>query len=169
MPASTALGPGLGPTERKPGAGRRYKRPQSVLVLVYTAAAEVLMLQRTRPAGFWQSVTGSLGWGESAPQAARRELFEETGLRAGRDLEDWRCGARFPIRGPWRARYAPGVRYNREHWFALRLPRRRKIRLNPREHGEYRWLRRSQALRLASSWSNRKAIRRLGRRPLAER
>jgi dATP pyrophosphohydrolase len=135
-----------------------------VLVLVYTAAGEVLLLERTRPPGFWQSVTGSLGWGESRQRAACRELFEETGLRAGRALQDWRCGARFPIIGPWRIRYAPGTRYNREYWFALRLRRRRKIRLNPREHAEYRWLRRPQALRLASSWSNRRAIRLLGRR-----
>ena len=146
---------------------RRYKRPQSVLVLVYTAAGEVLLLRRVHPRDFWQSVTGSLGWGESRQRAARRELFEETGLRAGRALQDWRCGVRFPIVAPWRARYAPGTRYNREYWFALRLRRRAKIRLNPREHGEYRWLRRPQALRLASSWSNRRAIRLLGRRLLA--
>ncbi len=147
---------------------RRYKRPQSVLVLVYTASGRVLLLRRTCPPGFWQSVTGSLGWGESCQRAARRELFEETGLHAGRALEDWRRGARFPIVGPWRARYAPGTRFNRESWFGLRLPRQRKIRLNPREHSEYRWLSRPRALRLASSWSNRQAIRLLGRR-LADR
>ena len=147
---------------------RRFKRPQSVLVLVYTAGGRVLLLRRTCPPGFWQSVTGSLGWGESGQRAARRELFEETGLHAGRALEDWRRGARFPIVGPWRARYAPGTRFNRECWFSLRLPRQRKIRLNPREHSEYRWLSRPQALRRASSWSNRQAIRLLGRR-LVER
>ncbi|MCW8948496.1 MAG: NUDIX domain-containing protein, partial [Sedimenticola sp.] len=42
----------------------RYKRPESVLVVIYTDQGEVLMLNRTRPKGFWQSVTGSLKWGE---------------------------------------------------------------------------------------------------------
>ncbi|HXK57741.1 MAG TPA: dihydroneopterin triphosphate diphosphatase, partial [Gammaproteobacteria bacterium] len=36
----------------------RYKRPESILLVVYTQTAEVLMLKRTRPAQFWQSVTG---------------------------------------------------------------------------------------------------------------
>jgi len=59
------------------------KRPESVLVVVYTRAGEVLMLRRTSPRGFWQSVTGSLEWGELPAHAAARELYEETGLRAG--------------------------------------------------------------------------------------
>ena len=37
---------------------------------------------RIEPAGFWQSVTGSLRQGESTEAAARRELREETGLEA---------------------------------------------------------------------------------------
>jgi dATP pyrophosphohydrolase len=37
-----------------------YKLPVSVLVLVYTAALEVLLLERAARPGFWQSVTGSL-------------------------------------------------------------------------------------------------------------
>lgn len=137
----------------------RYKRPESVLVVVYTLRGEVLLLRRVRPHGFWQSVTGSLGWGESVQQAARRELFEETGFMAGVGLVDLSRQVRFPIRGPWRARYAPSVHVNTEHWFALPLNSRRLPRLQPGEHGEYRWLPYRQALRLASSWSNRKAIR----------
>jgi dATP pyrophosphohydrolase len=167
MRAFAELGRVPGSTEGPFSIGaerRRYKRPQSVLVLVYTAAGQVLLLRRIRPRDFWQSVTGSLRWGESRQRAACRELFEETGLHAGRSLQDWCRGARFPILGPWRARYAPGTRFNREYWFALRLRRQRKILLNPREHSEYRWLTRPQALRLASSWSNRQAIRLLTRR-----
>jgi dATP pyrophosphohydrolase len=135
-----------------------YKRPESVLILVATAAGEVLLLRRTSPAGFWQSVTGSLRWGESARQAAVRELWEETGLRAGGRLVDLGRGAEFPIVPPWRRRYAPGVRINREHWFTLILPDRRLIRLRPAEHTAYRWLNGPQAARLASSWTNRDAI-----------
>ncbi len=63
-----------------------WKRPESVLVVVHTAD-QVLLLERVRPAGFWQSVTGSLEAGETASQAAIRELGEETGFRRHRDPE----------------------------------------------------------------------------------
>ncbi len=135
-----------------------YKRPESVLVLICTAAGEVLLLERQRPYGFWQSVTGSLEWSEAAPAAALRELIEETGLRAGSRLIDLRTGARFPIIPPWRARYAPSQRYNREHWFVLELPNRQTIRLNRREHRQYRWVSGAQAARRASSSTNRRLI-----------
>lgn len=138
-----------------------WKRPESVLVLVYTRAGEVLLLERTRPCGFWQSVTGSLQWDESARSAAIRELAEETGLRAGHALVDLQRSARFPIVPPWRARYAPSVRFNREHWFLLELPARRSIRINPAEHRQYRWLPAARAARAATSWTNRKVIREL--------
>jgi len=127
-------------------------------VLVYTAQGEVLMLRRTSPRDFWQSVTGSLRWGEMPRRAAKRELFEETGLRDGGRLVDCRHRVRFPIVPPWRARYDPGVFYNTEHHFLLRLPGRRLVRLNPGEHTQARWLPIHKAARLAGSWANRDAI-----------
>lgn len=136
------------------------KRPESILVLIHTRAGEVLLLERTRPRGFWQSVTGSLEWGETPREAAIRELYEETGIRAGAGLEDLRHSERFPIVPPWRSRYAPEHRFNREHWFRLELPQRRTIRLNPAEHRQARWLPADQALRKVTSWTNRKAIER---------
>lgn len=129
-----------------------------MLVLVCTRAGEVLMMERTRPRGFWQSVTGSLHWGERAPVAAVRELIEETGLAAGGRLHDLRTGASFPIVPPWRTRYAPHVTTNREHWFVLQLPGRITIRLNPGEHRQYRWLPAARAFRQATSWTNRRLI-----------
>ena len=41
------------------GGARRFKIPESVLVVIHTAAAEVLLLERADSPGFWQSVTGS--------------------------------------------------------------------------------------------------------------
>lgn len=135
-----------------------FKRPESILVLVCTRAGEVLMMERTRPRGFWQSVTGSLKWGETAAKAAARELREETGLHPGHRLVDLRHGVRFPIVPPWRARYAPGVRFNREHWFVFELPGRRSIRVNPEEHRQFRWLDARHAMEKASSWTNCRLI-----------
>ncbi|MCP5298476.1 MAG: dihydroneopterin triphosphate diphosphatase [Chromatiaceae bacterium] len=137
-----------------------FKRPESVLVLVCTRAGEVLLMERTRPHGFWQSVTGSLEWGETAAAAARRELYEETGLRAGGRLLDLHAGETFPIVPPWRARYAPSAHVNREHWFVFIIPTRRSIHINPSEHRQYRWLSAVQAATRATSWTNRKIIRR---------
>ena len=129
-----------------------------MLVVVYTAQGEVLMLRRTSPRDFWQSVTGSLRWGEMPRRAAQRELFEETGLRDGGRIRDCHRKVRFPIVPPWRDRYDPGVFFNTEHHFRLLLPSRRLLRLNPGEHSMARWLPIPQAARLASSWTNRDAI-----------
>jgi dATP pyrophosphohydrolase len=137
------------------------KRAQSVLVVVCTRGGEFLLLRRTRPKGFWQSVTGSLSRGETPRHAAAREVFEETGLMVGGALIDLRQSRLFPIIQAWRHRYAQNVCFNREYWFALVVETRRLIRLNPREHSEYRWLSAGQAHALATSWTNRDAIRAL--------
>ncbi len=144
------------------GVSSPYKRPESVLVVVYTAAGEVLVLLRRQPPDFWQSVTGSLRWDETDPLAtARRELCEETGL--GDEVEVVACGTinRFPILPPWRHRYAPNVTENIEHVFRVLLPERRPIILNPAEHSEYEWLPRAVAAARVASWTNRDAILRL--------
>ena len=36
-----------------------YKIPESVLVVVYTPRLDVLLLERAKQPGMWQSVTGS--------------------------------------------------------------------------------------------------------------
>jgi len=137
---------------------RSYKRPESVLVVIYTAEGEVLMLERQQPAGYWQSVTGSLEWGEVAPAAAVREVREETGLDVAQTLLDCGYSNRFEIIPAWRARYAPDVRVNTEHVFAVQYATRRAVHINPAEHVGYQWLPRDQAVARASSRTNREAI-----------
>ena len=119
----------------------QYKRPESVLVIVYSTTGEVLMLRR---------------WGETAAAAARRELREETGI--DREPLDCRLSNRFPILPAWRRRYAPDVTTNLEHVFRVECPGRPAVTLNPQEHGSYRWLTREEAAGLASSWTNRDAL-----------
>jgi dihydroneopterin triphosphate diphosphatase len=136
-----------------------YKRPESVLIVVYTTAGDVLLLRRVWPTDFWQSVTGSLRWNETDPLVtARRELAEETGLRGALPIVDCGWTRRFPIKPEWRARYGPGVSENLEHVFRLELPEPWPIVLSPREHGEYVWLPRDRAAELTASWTNRDAI-----------
>ena len=57
-----------------------FKRPESALVVVHTPRLQCLLLERVTPRGFWQSVTGTLRWGEELTAAAVREMREETGV-----------------------------------------------------------------------------------------
>jgi len=141
-----------------PGGGA-WKRPESVLVVIGTAAGEALLLERTHPPGFWQSVTGSLDWDEAAAAAARRELAEETGI----DAVPVATGQvnRFPILPAWRARYHPGVSENVEHVFVVQLPARVEVRIDPAEHRAWAWLPREEAIARASSWTDRAALKAL--------
>ncbi len=134
-----------------------YKRPESVLIVVYTPDLQCLMLERLAPAGFWQSVTGSLRWDETTADAAARELREETGL-GPTGLVDAGIERRFLIAPEWRARYAPEVTENLEHWLYLVLPEQRDIVLSKTEHCAYRWLDLEAAITLASSWTNKEAL-----------
>jgi dATP pyrophosphohydrolase len=139
----------------------QYKRPESVLVVIYTVAGDVLLLERQQPPGYWQSVTGSLLWDETPAQAAQREVGEETGLESASRLRDCGYRNRFQILPAWRARYAPDVQANTEYVFALELPERLPVRLNPPEHRKAQWLPAVQSAQRAASSTNRIAIRRL--------
>ena len=135
----------------------QYKRPESVLVLVYTADRQVLVLRRLKPAHFWQSVAGSLEWGESPFAAAKRELSEETGFDVG-GMIDCQLQNRFLIYPMWRERYGFGVIENTEHVFRLQLDEARPATLDPHEHSEFCWLDARDAKMRVSSHTNRAAI-----------
>ena len=141
-----------------------YKLPVSVLVVVYTAALDVLLLERARRPGYWQSVTGSLDSpAEPLEAAAAREVLEETGIEAsaGR-LTRWNLANTFEIYLQWRHRFAPGITHNTEHVFGLELAGRAPVRVAPDEHTAFDWLPWREATQKCFSWSNRDAIRVLG-------
>jgi len=141
------------------------KLPISVLVVIYTADLEVLLLERADAPDFWQSVTGSQNEGETLLQTAQREVREETGLIADDfSLTDWRQQNRYEIYARWRDRYAPGVTHNIEHVFSLQVPQPLPVRLAPREHARYLWLPWQEAADKAFSPSNAAAIRELPQR-----
>jgi dATP pyrophosphohydrolase len=124
---------------------------------VHTDDGQVLRLLRREPAGYWQSVTGSLDPGESPMKAALRELREETGLDGSEGLADGGIINRFPIHPAWRHKYAPEVQENQEYVFQFRLEGTCDISLSS-EHSEYRWLPREQAAELSGSATDRAAI-----------
>jgi dATP pyrophosphohydrolase len=141
-----------------------HKIPVSVLVVIHTAALDVLLLERAQHPGYWQSVTGSLeAADEPLEHAARREVLEETGLapEQGR-LRRWSLVNTFEIYGHWRHRFAPGTTHNTEHVFSLALAERLAVTLAPQEHRAALWLPWREAAAKCFSWSNRDAILLLG-------
>ena len=128
-----------------------------MLVVVHTDDGQVLQLLRREPAGFWQSVTGSLRAGETPLKAARRELREETGLDGESGLADGGVINRYPIHPAWRHKYAPEVHENTEYVFHLCLPGTCDISISD-EHLASRWLLREQAAEAAGSATDRAAI-----------
>ncbi|MDE2417542.1 MAG: dihydroneopterin triphosphate diphosphatase [Burkholderiales bacterium] len=141
---------------------RHYKIPQSVLVVIYTPALDVMLMERADAPGFWQSVTGSKNQLDEAwEETAVREVMEETGMDAhapGHTLTDWALENVYSIYPQWRHRYAPGVVQNTERVFGLRVPEGTPVTLSPREHTAYRWLPWREAADACFSSSNAEAI-----------
>ena len=151
-------------------ASQGFKIPQSVLVVIYTADLDVLLLRRADAPElpFWQSVTGSKdSTSESYRATAVREVGEETGIDCGPDsaldsaLQDWQLENIYSIYPRWLHRYAPGVLQNTERVFGLQLPAhwvRSAVRLSPREHSDYVWLQLHAAAERCFAPSNAEAI-----------
>lgn len=138
---------------------RPFKIPESVLVVVHTPALQVLLIRRADGPWHWQSVTGSKDHvDEALPETARREVFEETGIRCGDGLIDWQLQNVYEIYPQWLHRYAPGVLHNTEHLFSLQVPAATPVRLNAREHTAWQWLPWRAAADACFSPSNAEAI-----------
>jgi dATP pyrophosphohydrolase len=131
-----------------------------VLVVIHTRARDCLLLKRVVPADVWQSVTGTLDWGETAAAAAAREVREETGLDPT-GLRDSGHKQSFAILPAWRHKFAPDVTENLEHVWYLEIPEPIGVTLDPAEHSAYAWLPLEEAIAKVSSWTNRDALARL--------
>lgn len=144
---------------------RRFKIPESVLVVIHSPQLDVLLLERADHPGYWQSVTGSKDTaGESLEETAIREVAEETGIVVGSDdvpashLRDWNMRNVYEIYPIWLHRYEPGVLHNTEHVFGLCVRRDTKVTLAPREHLQFAWLPWREAADRCFSSSNAEAI-----------
>lgn len=152
------------PVPRAPNGGpddRPFKLPESALVVIHTAALDVLLIRRTGGDGHWQSVTGSKDHADEPFEVtAAREVAEETGIDAhapGCVLTDWFLENHYDIWPQWLHRYAPGVVRNRERVFGLCVPPGTRVMLSPREHDAFCWLPWQQAADRCFSASNAEA------------
>jgi dATP pyrophosphohydrolase len=133
------------------------KIPISVLVLIYTKNKDILILKKNNGKDMWQSVTGSINDGESVDDAAKREVYEETGLNADNIIN---CNKQyiFEIYEMWRYKYDDNVTHNTEHVFLLELDERKDIVIDKEEHVSYEWTSRVKAAEKVFSHTNRQAI-----------
>ena len=144
---------------------RTFKTPQSVLVVIHTAALDVLLIRRADADNFWQSVTGSKDDPEESwRDTAIREVFEETGINCGSGtplehaLIDWRLENVYDIYPQWLHRYAAGITRNTEHLLGLTVAAGAAVRLHAREHTAYQWMPWRAAAESCFSPSNAEAI-----------
>jgi 8-oxo-dGTP pyrophosphatase MutT (NUDIX family) len=139
-----------------------YRRPEKILVFLYRraslapatvlpggqpqkeAALEYLLLQRqpqtTNSGAIWQTVVGSVRWEEERIEAARREVFEETGLTLLRGITAIGFAFSFPIRlrENQKSWYAPDVTEINNTVYASGVITARPVSLCP-EHVDFGW------------------------------
>jgi len=117
------------------------ERPESlrlIKVMVHNGDHRVLLLHRRPERGnFWQPITGAIESGESALDAARREIIEETGT-AG-EPQDIGLIQSFMIESQFlSSRYPPPIIVS-ETGFAAHADAQVPIRMDAEEHDEYGW------------------------------
>tara|TARA_B110000261_G_scaffold37477_1_gene43620 strand:- start:24 stop:443 length:420 start_codon:yes stop_codon:yes gene_type:complete len=133
------------------------KIPISVLIIVYTKNKNILLLNKKGKDNMWQSITGSLQINEKPHDAAKRELFEETGI-VSNDIIDCKKEHTFEIYEMWRHKYEDGITHNTEHVFKLELDDIIDIKLDSDEHDSFEWASRVKAAEKVFSHTNRQAI-----------
>ena len=133
------------------------KIPISVLIIVYTKNKNILLLNKKGKNSMWQSITGGLQINEKPLDAAKRELFEETGI-VSNNIIDCKKEHIFEIYEMWRHKYEDGITHNTEHVFKLELDDIVDIKLDSDEHDSFEWATRVKAAEKVFSHTNRQAI-----------
>ena len=137
-----------------------YRVPIQVAVYCYrhNKGLQWLMLKRaTKTNPCWQGVTGAPFEGEALIDAARRELFEETGLRPLALIQS-SYSYTYPVPVYNRHKFAPGVDVITEYVFVAQIDAHHTSVTLTEEHVEYRWVGFEEAQRLLSWQENKKSL-----------
>ena len=138
---------------------KKYKNPNSILLIIFTTKFKVLLLKKNSKRDLWQSVTGSIELGEDPYDTALRELQEETGINKQRsDLIFDDLSHKFMIYSEWIDRYKESIYSNKEYVFSLKLNDEVSVKLS-REHSSYKWVDLNDAIHLVFSWTNKAALK----------
>ncbi len=112
---------------------------------------EYLLLKRNKNrGGFWQPVTGGVEEGESLLFAARREVFEESGIDKVKNIYDLK----------YSFKYMANNKIITEHVFAFEAFNK-EINLQRGEHSNYVWLEYEDAVKLLKWDTNIDSFKRL--------
>ena len=145
------------------------RAPLQVLVLPFRRRAdggvEYAVFRRADQAdACWQGVAGGAEQGESAEQAARREMTEESGIPSEAPLVPLDATASVPaVHFAESKTWGPDVYVVIERSFGVQVPDGHAIALSG-EHSEYRWLRYEAAASLLTWDSNKTALWELNER-----
>ena len=138
---------------------KKYKNPNSILLIIFTTKFKVLLLKKNSKRDLWQSVTGSMELGENPYDTALRELQEETGINKQKsDLIFDDLSHKFMIYSEWIDRYKESTYSNKEYIFSLKLNDEVSVKLS-REHSNYKWVDLNDAIHLVFSWTNKAALK----------
>ncbi len=118
------------------------RQPHEVLVFVHRGEEFLVVHRSERRGAYWHAVAGGVELGESAAEAARRELHEETGLEA----EPEATGHTFTyLPEAWEPH--AGIGPVRVDCFLVEAPTGWEPELDW-EHDDHRWCQREQAAEL---------------------
>ena len=119
---------------------------------------EYLMLKRVNNrGGFWQGVTGAPENSETLSEAAKRELYEETGY-SPLNLIKTDISYIIPMEDRWKDIYPEGTKKIPEYLFIAKIDESRPPKIDPIEHNDWKWCSYEEAMNLLSLEDNKRAL-----------
>ena len=120
---------------------------------------EFLILKRIESrGGFWQGVTGAPENGESLIEAAKRELFEETGYKLVTLTQTGKFYV-IPMEDRWKDIYPKNTTEIPEYLFIAKIDDLGPPNIDPIEHDDWKWCSYEDAMKYLSLDDNKKALK----------